>query len=312
MEGRTVCGVKAQTDRGEEFYLGNSVLLCDGGFQANPELVARYITPAYKLRGIVSGTGDALQMGMAVGAKMINLEWFYGHILTRDPLRSDALVPEFGLGGLLRVGICVDGYGRRFADEALGDEVMADRIAKSSTPGGCWVVFDDGAWRSEAAAYGELLFNPNLVTRGGGTVLSALSAEELADQAGLPRSELSSTLEEFNAHMRHRSSITVPRTGSARPIDARPLHAIPAIAGITLAMGGLLINEFAQVLDKGESVINGLYAAGGSMGGLQGGPGFGYSGGLSEAAVFGLLAAEHIASARQALAASVKDQQPTA
>jgi fumarate reductase flavoprotein subunit len=40
--------------------------------------------------------------------------------------------------------------------------------------------------------------------------------------------------------------------------------------------------------------IKGLYAAGGAMGGLQGGPqSKGYTGGWSEATTFGLLAAEH-------------------
>ena len=38
-----------------------------------------------------------------------------------------------------------------------------------------------------------------------------------------------------------------------------------------------------------------LYAAGGTMGGLQGGPRIGVAGGWSEATTFGLLAAEHAA-----------------
>ncbi len=60
-------------------------------------------------------------------------------------------------------------------------------------------------------------------------------------------------------------------------------------------MGGLLVNANGQVLDERERPIPNLYAAGGTMGGLQGGPGFGYTGGWSEATVFGLLVAEHVA-----------------
>jgi fumarate reductase flavoprotein subunit len=45
-------------------------------------------------------------------------------------------------------------------------------------------------------------------------------------------------------------------------------------------------------LDADERPIPGLLAAGGTMGGLNGGPRSGYAGGWSEAASFGLLAAE--------------------
>jgi fumarate reductase flavoprotein subunit len=71
--------------------------------------------------------------------------------------------------------------------------------------------------------------------------------------------------------------------------------AIPVVAGNTFTMGGLLVNRFGQVLNGDDQPIPGLYAAGGTMGGLQGGPRIGVAGGWSEASTFGLLAAEHIA-----------------
>ena len=67
-------------------------------------------------------------------------------------------------------------------------------------------------------------------------------------------------------------------------------------------MGGLVVNGDAQVLDAQDAPIAGLYAAGGAMGGLQGGPPNGYSGGWSEAATFGMLAAEHAVSGAGVLA----------
>jgi fumarate reductase flavoprotein subunit len=74
--------------------------------------------------------------------------------------------------------------------------------------------------------------------------------------------------------------------------------AIPIVAGITFTMGGLLVNPSAQVLDEAERPIPGLYAAGGTMGGLQGGPRIGVAGGWSEASTFALLAVEHVAAGR--------------
>jgi aldehyde dehydrogenase (NAD+) len=64
------------------------------------------------------------------------------------------------------------------------------------------------------------------------------------------------------------------------------------VAGVTFTLGGLRVDGRARVLDTGGAVIPGLYAAGGTMGGLHGGPRAGYVGGLLEAAVFGLLAGE--------------------
>lgn len=291
-----IVGVAADTGGVREIFKGRKVLLCDGGFQANPELVAKYITREYKLRGSVSDTGDALKMGLGVGAKTVNMEWFYGHCLARDSLRNDDLWPGFGARNLISAGAVVNGYGNRFADEGLGDEIMADRISKSETPGGCWVIFDDDVWESIGRAGGQWPINPCLQEQGG-TVVSSDTLQDLADEAGISVTPLVMAIQSFNAHQRDRRlALSPPRTGSEWPAIARaPFHAIPLIAGITFAMGGLLVNRDGQVLDENEKVIDGLYAAGGTMGGLQGGPEVGYAGGWSEATCFGLLAAEHIA-----------------
>jgi fumarate reductase flavoprotein subunit len=79
------------------------------------------------------------------------------------------------------------------------------------------------------------------------------------------------------------------------PIASAPFHAIPVIAGITYTMGGILIDGEARVLRTDGLVIEGLYAAGSTTGGLEGGPPVGYLGGLAKAGVQGLIAAESIA-----------------
>ena len=63
-------------------------------------------------------------------------------------------------------------------------------------------------------------------------------------------------------------------------------------------MGGVRINAHGQVLRPDNTAIPGLYAAGATTGGLEGGPAVGYAGGLMKALTFGLLAAEHVAANR--------------
>jgi fumarate reductase flavoprotein subunit len=291
--GAVVGVLTKRPGRGRELVSARAVLLADGGFQGNAEMVSRYITPAYKLRGADTDTGDGIRMGLAVGARVINMPWFYGHCLVKDALVNDRLWPQPSPQHVIEASVLVDSTGRRITDEGLGNQRNADAIAKSTTPGGCWVVFDDDVWRS-VGKDGEIPLNPTILNEGG-TVLTGSNVRELSQMAGLPAAALEETIATYNQHCRHGVSITPKRTGRALPIDRQPLYAIPLIAGITFTMGGLLINGNAEVVDQHDRPIPGLYAAGGTMGGLQGGPRSGYSGGWSEAATFGMLAAESVA-----------------
>ena len=72
--------------------------------------------------------------------------------------------------------------------------------------------------------------------------------------------------------------------------------AIPICPGITYTMVGIDIDAHAQVLDANAAPIPGLFAAGATTGGLEGGKDSAYIGGLIKSGSFGLLAAERIAS----------------
>ena len=60
-------------------------------------------------------------------------------------------------------------------------------------------------------------------------------------------------------------------------------------------MGGVAIDRDSRVLRDGGDAIGGLYAAGSSTGGIEGGPHAAYIGGLSKAVITGMRAAEHVA-----------------
>ena len=74
------------------------------------------------------------------------------------------------------------------------------------------------------------------------------------------------------------------------PIRQPPFVAVPLCAGLTYTMGGLTIDPQARVLHKEGHPLTGLFAAGGSIGGTEGGPYVGYTGGLAKALVFGRIA----------------------
>jgi fumarate reductase flavoprotein subunit len=128
----------------------------------------------------------------------------------------------------------------------------------------------------------------------------AETIEDLARAAGLDTAALSDTVAAYNAAVRDGvpAALSPPRStrsGPPRPIDTPPFFAIPICAGITNTMGGIAIDGNGRVRRRDAGTIDGLYAAGGCTGGLEGGGALGYVGGLIKACVFGLRAAEDAA-----------------
>jgi fumarate reductase flavoprotein subunit len=234
-------------------------------------------------------------MGVELGAATVNMRSFYGHTLVRDAVANDRLWPGPNPEPLVDAGILVDGHGRRIVDEFRGDaqyaeiaDAISGPIAWSDTPNECWAVFDRRTWETvgPGAACG---LNPLLLEERG-TMAVGGDVRDLARAAGLPAEELDHTVESFNRFCSGGAPLEPPRSGPVRALEP-PFHAIPLVVGITFTMGGLLVNETGRVQRPDGTTIAGLYAAGGTMGGLQGGPANrGYAGGWSEAATFGLLA----------------------
>ena len=287
VEDGRVIGV--QTAAGTE--RARFVLIADGGFQDNPELVRRHLSPRPERlfkRGADGGRGDGIAMAAAAGAATVGMDRFYGHLLGLDAFGNDRLWPYPTLDSLAAVSLLVDGAGRRFCDEGLGGVFMANELARLEDPEGVAVLFDDRHWREDAAdnRYPPAL-NPSFPAAGG-RVFEAPTVDRLAEILAMPA--LAGTVAAHNAG-RHEPARTTARF-LAKPIAEPPFRAIRAAAGITYSMGGLAIDRAARVLDAGARPVPGLYAAGSAAGGLEGGPRAAYLGGLAKAVATGLRAAE--------------------
>lgn len=264
-----------------------SVILADGGFQADPALVKRYIgTDRVKLRATPNSVGDGLRMGLANGADIVQMRGFYGHLLHRAALQRDDLWPYPILDILATVGVIVGPDGRRIVDEGISGVRSTNAVAWSQSPDGCWLIFDDAAWQAEGRI-GETPPNPYLAESGLAPATAA-TIDELAHLIGVDPVGVALSVAEVNANP---GEAQPARTGRSS-LQAGPFHAIPLIAGVSFTLGGLAIDGKAQVLERSGAPMPGLYAAGGTAGGLHGGPDTGYAGGLLEAAVFGLIAGE--------------------
>jgi len=306
MTGDTCTGVNINGPSGQDRLYARAVVLADGGYQANRELIGRYITArpdSLRQRNIQTGMGDGLRMAEDAGAALVGLESFYGHVLSRDAMTSENLWPYPQVDALCAGSVVVDGGAHRFADEGLGGIALVNAIARLDDPLSAVAVFDDQAWEDAKSAD---IVPPNpALAEAGGTVMEADTLAELAVMAGLDGAVLAQTMADYNAAVDQGTfdGATPPRTTArfpAKPVKRTPFRAIPLCAGITVTMGGIAVDGSARVIRPDDTPIGGLYAAGSSVGGVEGGPRSGYVGGLILAFLLGLVAAETAAAERAA------------
>ena len=267
----------------------DNVVIADGGFQANAELLAAYVgpnAPLSVLRAWPSAVGDGLRMLLPLRAATAGLGRVYGHMVSHDALTNDTLWPYPAMDKLCLSGLLVDRAGARFAEPAGTGVELVTRLARTEDPRGYAVVFDDALWQTAGRdnPYNTAVPNPDLVERGGHLV-SAGDLGELAAQLGVDAARLAAAVAEHNA-----------KPGATR-IEQAPYYAARVTPGITFTMGGVRVDEHAAVVDLDGQPLPGVYAAGSAVGGVHGGPHGGYVGGLAVALELGLLAAEHVAAA---------------
>lgn len=286
-----------------ESVAAKAIVIADGGFQADKELVRRFVSPnpdGVMQRNAGTGRGDGLRMAESVGAQLVGMDGFYGHPLSRDAFHNDLLWPHPYLDAMVVASIVVGSDGQRFADEGLSGVNVANAVAKRPDPLDTFVVFDDAVWTGPAADMSvPPAPNPTLKTANA-TIFSANSIEQLAQEAKISGDALVKTVTEYNAGIASNAleKLAVKRTTSRYrpyPIVKPPFYAIPMCAGITYTMGGPAIDGDARVLHKDGHVIDGLFAVGAASGGLEGGTNAGYVGGLIKSFITGLRAAEFIA-----------------
>ena len=294
--------------QGETIELcSRATILSTGGFSANKEMVRQYIGPQAdqcKLRGSKSCTGDGLRMALAVGAKAVNLKYFYGHLLSRKALIDDRFWPYPRLDSFVDEGILIDRKGNRFVDEGRGDVAVANELARTGDVTGAALIFDFATWDAAkddpfSKSVKTPAPNPWLIDNDG-DIFHHETIEGLAQKIGVDTASLVKTVEQYNRALQssNASTLAVPRTGQPKPLRP-PYYGLKVVPGITFTMGGVLVNGCCAALNSNEKPIEGLYAAGDTIGGLMGGYRGGYTGGLMQAIVTGILAGENAARFKQ-------------
>jgi len=208
-----------------------TVVLATGGFQGDPELVARYVKPAARLRVRANpwSAGDGLKLALARGAALSEgLDEFYGRNMADVEFGEHELVSLAQVFG--RYARIFNDHGEEFFDHNAVSWSELDLVqATAHQPGArAWYLLDEEAL-DERVRYGTVR---QLVAQ----------APTRTEPAGLP--------------------FTPP---------PQAVVATRVAAAITHTIGGLRIDERARVLDGQREPIEGLYAAGVDAGGISSG-----------------------------------------
>ncbi|MFP9061673.1 FAD-dependent tricarballylate dehydrogenase TcuA [Natrialbaceae archaeon A-chndr2] len=294
-----VTGVDARIDGVKTRFSANSVILAAGDYGSNKEKRTRYYGPGYgnmKVRGSRYNTGEAIDAAMDIGAKPDG-EWGDAHMAI-----IDVESPDFE-GGITRIdgyqyGIIVNHDGERFVDE--GEDVRTHTYAKFGRE-----IFEQDY--HEAFIIVDSKTIDDVAHMGQTRPITADSIESLVKRLDIGNvDEAISTIEKFNEACdpgeydpesldgNNTEGITPPKSNWALPLDEPPFTGFPVTGGMTFGFGGIAITPEAEVLDTCDNIIPGLYAAGNVTGGLfySNYPG---GSGLTNAAVFGKIAAENAA-----------------
>lgn len=312
-----VCGLEVERADRRHQIEASSVIMCAGGFEANPELRKKYLGPGWEqahTRGTPYNTGDMLLEAISLGAKTLG-DFSPGGC---HSVAWDAASPkdggdrektnEFTKSGY-PLGLMLNAEGNRFVDEGIDlrnyTYAKFGRAILEQPEGIAFQIWDkDGQqWLRDEEYRDEIV-----------PKIKADSLQELAQKCagqGLTSpAQFVSTVEEYNAAVAaHRAEhsdaklnpairdglstqssnmkLELAKSNWALPIVKPPFLAVKVTSGITFTFGGLAISpENAAVLREDGTEIEGLHCAGEMVGGLFYGNYPGGSG-LTAGGVFG-------------------------
>ncbi len=297
---RGIRGLRVRESGREREREAAAVVLACGGFEADSELRALHLGPAWRdvrVRGTAFNTGDGLRMALELGAAPYG-DFGSCHAVAWDAHSTPVGDRRVGSGWNKHsypFGITVNREGRRFLDE--GADFRNYTYAKYgrailAQPGGiAFQIFD--------AKARPLLRDEYFIPEA--SRIEAASLPGLADALGIARAPLLETVSAFNRSIEERPfdptrldgratrGLSPPKSNWALALDTPPYLGSAAVCGITFTFGGLRVDEHARVLRADARAIPGLFAAGELVGGLFHGnyPG---GAGLTAGSVFGQLA----------------------
>lgn len=270
-EGNNVTGVTYEYD-GESHSVDGIVVLATGGYAADfseTSLLKKWRPDTFHLSSTngTHATGDGHKMLMAIGANDIDMDKVQVHptglVDPKDPgskwkfLAAEALRGE---GGLL-----LNSDGQRFSDELGHRDYVSGKM---------WEEKEKKKWPIRLVLNSKASNVLDFHTRhySGRGLMKKMSGKELAKEIGCGEAALAKTFKEYNE---------IADGKRKDPFGKKYFHNLPFDINDTFhvalmepvlhfTMGGIEINDKAEVLNGEKKPFGGLYACGELAGGVHG------------------------------------------
>lgn len=239
-----------------------AVVVASGGFGANPTMRALHDPRLLKLTTTnhPGATGDLIPLLQDIGAEVTGMD----HIQCNPgcpPGRKQRVVFHLWPADL----IMVDRQGKRFVAEDERRDVVRDAI----------LALPDQTAFSIVDADGFSHFNPGHVAMAKkgletGDAWTADTIPELAKKMGVDPKALEQTIAQFNAGVDAKKDALGKKERNLRKIQKGPFWAGYAGMSVHHTMGGIVINNKTEVLDRYGKVIPHLHAVCEVTGGIHG------------------------------------------
>ena len=249
MDENKVVGVKVQKGDGTYDIMASSVLIATGGFCNNKDLLEEYIPEAVKFNtsNQIGATGDMIPVAIDHNLKLGNMD--------QNVMFGLAIPIHRDLTGAKTPGaVVVNKNGERFVNEqsTYGFD-FANKVYEQEDHQ-AYYIYDqklfDSTYRLQKHNKLGLHYKTDTL-------------EELANELGINAENLVKSVEQFNAAAR--GEIADPFAEKAFDIEFSmdgPFYGTVFEPVIHMTRGGIVTDEFTQVLNDDGEIVEGLYAAG--------------------------------------------------
>lgn len=269
--GNNVTGVTYEYD-GETHTAEGVVVLATGGYAADfgdGSLLKQHRPDTFGLSSTngTHATGDGQKMLMEIGANGIDMDKVQVHptglVDPKDPTAKFKFLAAEALRG--EGGLLLNSDGQRFSDE-LGH--------RDYVSGQMWKEKEKGKWPIRLILNSKASNVLDFHTRhySGRGLMKKMTGKELAKEIGCGEAALKKTFDDYNL---------IAEGKKKDPWNKRFFHNLPFSIDddfhvalmepvLHFTMGGIEINEHAQVLNSEKEAFDGLYACGELAGGVHG------------------------------------------
>lgn len=270
-EGNTITGVKYEHN-GQTLSLDGPVVLATGGYAADfgeGSLLKKHRPDTYGLATTNGShaTGDGQKMVMAIGGNAIDMDKVQVHptglVDPKDPGSKWKFLAAEALRG--EGGILLNADGDRFCDELGHRDYVSGMMWKEKEKGKFPIRL---VLNSKAS--NTLDFHTRHYTGRG--LMRKMSGHQLAKEIGCTPEHLQKTFQTYNAIAEGKMKDPWgKRFFHNMPLDINDTFHVSLMEPVLhFTMGGVEINDKAQVLNSEKKPFEGLYACGEIAGGVHG------------------------------------------